>query len=180
MEEEEKDPEEGTQADPNSEKPQAGAGEGTGSGDQGSKSQADGKPRSISIDKYQKVQSEAKNLRERLRKYEEKDNEGLTPEQRIEKKAKALEDRERELSRREMSAQVAKIARKMNALDEDVIAALIPVDTEADDLEEAVQKIRKAKPHLFRGAGKADGGAGGKGPGSDDMNYLIRHAAGRA
>jgi hypothetical protein len=51
------------------------------------------------------------------------------------------------------------------------------------NVEAAVKTLLKERPYLARGNGSADGGAGtgnGRDGGTQDMNALIRRAAGRS
>ncbi len=78
-------------------------------------------------------------------------------------------------------------AKKAGAPDGDLIYRVLKGDIEYDDdgkptnLKALIDDLKQTTPHLFKPATtRVDGGAGnGSKPGKDDMNSMIRAAAGR-
>lgn len=84
---------------------------------------------------------------------------------------------------------VAKAARDAKAISPNAVYALISRDLEFDDdnkptnVDALIAGVQKSDPDLFKEIvnGSGDGGAGNtNGAGSDDMNAMIRRAAGRS
>lgn len=178
----------GTQAEPEAQ-PQAGT--------------SDDKPQageSISLDEAKKLRSEAKNLRTRLAAFEAAEEQrkqaSLTEAERLKADREKLDRERQDLTVRERTIAVrdglaaAATAEKLGlvASSATVIRLLDLNSVEFDDsgtptnLGPLLKQLAKDEPALFeqrRRSGSADGGAGGNQSGHQDMNQLIRQAAGR-
>lgn len=135
---------------------------------------------SMSLEEAKKLRAEANSLRKRLKAIED---EKLSETERIKRDHEtALAERdEARKELRQLRAQDA--AAKAGARSARAVAALIPPDALDDgrSLRAALETLRKEEPDLFFDRnGSADGGQGRQAPAGDDMNLVIRRAAGRA
>lgn len=147
----------------------------------------DGSDDALSLEAARELRREAQALRRRLKEAEAKvhahEAEKLTVEERLTKRVAELEAERDDWQRQQRTQEVRTAAQaaavKAGALDPLVVARLVDADT--DDVAAAVRQLKAEHPRLFGPAnGSADGGAGGRGPsGSEDMNALLRAAAGR-
>jgi DNA repair exonuclease SbcCD ATPase subunit len=119
----------------------------------------------------------AKDAETRLQALE---NEKLSDGEKRDKRLKELETEVEALRRDKRAIDVERAATKAGARHPEVIARM--VDPAAEDLEKAVTEVKKQYPDLFTrpGAGSADGGSGGGAPNGQDMNQMLRRAAGRS
>jgi hypothetical protein len=165
------------------EQPQPQAGEG-------------GESTSISLDEARQLRSENKSLRTRLRDLERTEQvraEGETTE--LQKATERAAQLERDLSIERLARQdyslrleTTAVARRLGFRDPELAHRLVPAaDIEYDDagaprnVERILADLAKSHPYLTNGT--ADFGGGPRGSavtGQQDMNSLIRRAAGRA
>lgn len=139
---------------------------------------------SISLEKARELRAEAAGLRKRLKDAEGKnasyETERLTEGEKLQKRIDELTAANGALLQATHAATVASKAATAGALYPEVVARQIPDDT--DDIDKAVADLKKRYPALFGGAASvssADGGARGSPIKGDDMNSMIRRAAGR-
>lgn len=138
-------------------------------------------------DARRKAERELKALNARIAELE---NAGKSEEEQLKASLTSLQtEAERWKTRAlESAAKVAvsDAAAKANAIEPAAIFALVSRDLDYDDdgqptnVADVIAHARKAYPGLFRAAaGSGDGGKGGTGAEANDMNALIRRAAGR-
>jgi hypothetical protein len=143
------------------------------------------------LDKERKAARDAsKQLKSLQAELDQLRNAGKSEEEQREAALKSLQtEAERWKTRAlESAARVAvsDAAAKANAIEPAAIFALVSRDIDYDDdgqptnVADVIANARKAYPGLFRAAaGSGDGGKGGTGAEANDMNALIRRAAGR-
>lgn len=141
-------------------------------------------PKTFTEDYVKALRSEAANHRtiakDLQKQLDEVKNAGMTAEQQKDAKIAEYEKKIADLALASRSKDIALAANKLNAIDPDVVAALVPAD--AGNIELAIQELKQSKPFLFKGSGNIDAGSGtgdGDGP-KTDMNALIRRGAGRS
>lgn len=146
----------------------------------------------LTPEQARKLRSEAKNLRQRLKTAEQKaaqlEGRDLSEQQRLERERDLEREQREQLAQqnRELRAQVASTSAGIRANAARAATALIDWDDVDDDdprsLERAFKALKADHDYLFEGSGSrgdADGGRRGKAAPSNDMNALIRQAAGR-
>lgn len=135
---------------------------------------------SISLEEAKKLRREAQQLRSRLKAIED---EKLSETEKIKRDHDAAVA-ERDEARRELrQLRAQEAATKAGARSARAVAALIPPDALDDgrSLRAALEALRREEPDLFFSQnGSADGGQGRQAPAGDDMNMILRRAAGRA
>lgn len=138
----------------------------------------------------QEANREAQNLRERLRKTEEERDSlkqsQMSDQEKVSQENQTLKDTvsTKDTEIRDLRVQV--LAQKVGIVDPEAASRLLDWDSikkpeDADEVEKALRKLLEDKPYLAGShLGRGDGGAGsGQGADTQDMNTLIRQAAGR-
>lgn len=107
------------------------------------------------------------------------EDEKLSDSEKREKRLKELETENVQLKQQSRRSDIVAAAAAAGAINPQRVARLI--DDDAEDVTKAVAELKKSDAYLFGrpGGGGADGGAGGREAGSEDMNTLLRRAAGR-
>lgn len=154
----------------------------TGAADQGQNSDA-AKQEQFDAEYVKKLRAENASRRKREQELEarlaEIEKSTLTEDQKKARERKELEDEVNHLRYKARLGDVIACAVKHGAAHPDAVAKLI--EDGEDDLDSAVQRLKKEIPSLFRsvGTGSADGGTKGKTGTQQGMNDIIRAAFNR-
>ncbi len=112
---------------------------------------------------------------------------GMTDAEKLAVRLKELEDDNRNLAHKQRSAEIKAQGAALGCKKPDVLVKLIDDGVSDDDIAKELATIKKTYPELFlNSTGSGDGGAGAGGAGNaagksvgENMNFLIRQAAGR-
>jgi hypothetical protein len=159
--------------------------------DKGQDPQSKPEPKTYDESYVRKIRDEAaaarvelKELRAELKQLKEGP---LSESDKLALKIKELEDDNRNLIWKQREANIIAQAAALGCKKPQLMVRLIDDDVEDEDLSKALNKLKRDNPELFLNQiGTADGGSGMSGAGSgagrrveEDMNFLIRSAAGR-
>jgi hypothetical protein len=143
-------------------------------------------PRTFDLEYVQKLRNESASYRTKLsnaeKRLQEIENGQLSEMQKLQKQLEAVTTERDGLLRDARQGRISTAASKLNAKYPDAVARLVPDDADTQEaIDAALKTIRKDYPDLFRPVvPSVDGGAGANGtPQSQDMNAMIRQAAGR-
>jgi hypothetical protein len=149
----------------------------------------EGEGTTLSVEDARKLRSEARNLRARAKaaedKLAEKEGAELSATQKLEREKSGLEAQVAQLETRLRDASVQAIASRVGVKADlvDTVSALIDWDeVDADDpkeIERSVKALIKERPSLSARPEGVEGGRRTRQDGADDVDSIIRRAAGR-